>query len=78
MGSAQESPGKLLVAILLTEFLTDGPAAIPIQIFGTDLSETAIRQAPGAGPRPIAMEGLGCMAPILGSERVPDLGRIAL
>src|ERR1700730_2199213 len=33
------------VAILLTEFLTDRSADIPIQIFGTDLSETAIRQA---------------------------------
>ena len=33
------------VAILLTEFLMDRPMAIPIQIFGTDLSETAIRQA---------------------------------
>ncbi|MGH8013151.1 MAG: chemotaxis protein CheB, partial [Candidatus Binataceae bacterium] len=33
------------IAILLMEFLADHPAAIPIQIFGTDLSEIAIRQA---------------------------------
>jgi two-component system, chemotaxis family, CheB/CheR fusion protein len=33
------------VAILLTEFLVDRSLTIPIQIFGTDLSEIAVRQA---------------------------------
>ena len=33
------------VAILLTEFLVDRALTIPIQIFGTDLSEIAVRQA---------------------------------
>jgi two-component system, chemotaxis family, CheB/CheR fusion protein len=33
------------VAILLTEFLAERSVAIPIQIFGTDLSEAAIQQA---------------------------------
>jgi two-component system CheB/CheR fusion protein len=46
------------VAISLVEFLDDRPEKVPIQIFATDISETAIEQARAGVYSPAAVEDL--------------------